>query len=1310
MAEKQVLFPRLNNQNYSTWQLRMEMMLKRDELWFVVSDERPTPVTSAWTTADQKALANIVLFCEDSQLNLIKSVKTAKGAWATLKKFHSKATMTSRVSLLRRICSLNMPEGGNLEKHLFDLEELFDRLECAGQKLETPLQVAMVYRSLPESYSALVTAMESRPDKDQTMEFVKQKLVDEYLRRVERSGESGEKVMKLQSKGRKEKSCYHCGKPGHFRRDCKFLQQDKKKEEDSRSDKKKSARKAKQAVETENPICFMVGSNRCSGAWYVDSGCSSHMSNEKEFFRELNEDVKIDVVLADGSVTSSAGIGEGVVKCIDSDGCVRDITFKEVLYMPNLDSSLLSVRKLTQKGLKVEFGASKCTVLNTDGKVLAEAVLSGNLYELSVAQDARLSKEVRHSESCQHTWHRRFGHREPGVLQRIKAEELSDGFQVTDCGIRQVCEHCLQGKLSRIPFPQMSNNRADRILDLVHTDVCGPMKCVTPGGCRYLMTLIDDYSRYTVVCLLRQKSEAAGCIKRFVAHVKTKFGRAPCVIRSDGGGEYVNQELKEFYASEGIQAQYTAAYSPQQNGVAERKNRSLQEMATCMLLDAGLGKQYWGEAVMTAGYIQNRMPSRSVDKTPFERWVGRKPSLKHFRVFGSAAYVHIPDVKRSKLDAKAQKLLFVGYCEDRKAYRFLDPETNRITISRDARFVELKNGSMMVDQQDGEHGDELGDECVAIDWGMDNTKVQEEQEEQQQSEEESEEEFHGFESEEEVDQIVEGQNQRPVRSTRGVPPEHLRDYVVDVAMAVEQEPVSYEDAIGSSEQTLWKAAMKEEYDSLIQNGTWKLVELPAGREPIGCKWVFKRKEDSVGNVTRFKARLVAQGFSQRPGVDFDAVFAPVASQNTLRVLLTVAGHHRMSVHHIDVKSAYLHGRLQEDIYMQQPKGFVLPGKEKLVCKLERSLYGLKQAAKVWNETINAILNELGFKQSQADPCLYVKTLKSGVRVYLLIYVDDMLLVSTDIDEMKRTEKELAKRMKLSTLGEISFFLGIRVTKDGDGFYNLDQEVYVKKVAKRYGLSEAKGSKVPLDVGYYQGRKDSKNLADNKRYQSLVGALLYVSVNTRPDIAASVAILGRCVSDPLEADWTELKRVVRYLLGTSGYKLKLSTNRAEPIKLIGYCDADWASDSSDRKSNTGYVYQVGHATVCWASRKQANVSLSSMEAEYIALSEACKEVVWLRRLLTEMDAEQREPTVIYEDNTSCISFVEVERQSRLSKHIDTRMHYTKDLVQNGVVILKYCASETMVADILTKPVGSVKQKQFSTSMGLTDEDGRAEGGA
>lgn len=208
-----------------------------------------------------------------------------------------------------------------------------------------------------------------------------------------------------------------------------------------------------------------------------------------------------------------------------------------------------------------------------------------------------------------------------------------------------------------------------------------------------------------------------------------------------------------------------------------------------------------------------------------------------------------------------------------------------------------------------------------------------------------------------------------------------------------------------------------------------------------------------------------------------------------------------------------------------------------------------------------------------------ESVTSGVRVFLLIYVDDILLASTDRDEISRIKLELSRQMKLSSLGQVSYFLGIRVTQEQDGFYCMDQETYIRKIASRYELGEAKGSKQPMDVAYYQSRQGSKKLPNNKRYQSLIGALLYVAVNTRPDVTASIAILGRQVSDPTEADWAELKRVVRYLNSTGSYKLKLSSDREKPLKLFAYCDADWGSDTKDRKSNTGFVFILGQSTVC-----------------------------------------------------------------------------------------------------------------------------------
>lgn len=385
MAEK-ISFPLLNNGNYSTWKVRMEMLLTRDDYWFAVEDPKPEPVTSDWRKANQKALATIVLFLEDSQMNLVKGVTTARDAWTKLKSYHEKASMTSRVSLLKRICSLNLvegrAEGPDMERHLYELDELFDRLQCAGQVLEPSLKIAMVLRSLPDSYDVLVTALESRKDEDLTMEIVKQKLLDEWQRRTERSVSSsfgtGESALKSVAKRQEEKVCFHCRKPGHFRRNCRlFLKQ--------RGDDDEGTAEAKQATEKERSVCFAVRKNRQKGRWIIDSGCSGHMTNDKEFFSKL-EKADVDVVLADGSVVKAAGVGEGSIQCIDGAGNPKKIFVKNVLFIPSLYSGLLSVRTLLQKGFKVEFGASSCSIVGQAGGVVALGELRENLFELKMGR------------------------------------------------------------------------------------------------------------------------------------------------------------------------------------------------------------------------------------------------------------------------------------------------------------------------------------------------------------------------------------------------------------------------------------------------------------------------------------------------------------------------------------------------------------------------------------------------------------------------------------------------------------------------------------------------------------------------------------------------------------------------------------------------------------------------------------------------------------------------------------------------------------------------------------------------------------
>lgn len=489
-----------------------------------------------------------------------------------------------------------------------------------------------------------------------------------------------------------------------------------------------------------------------------------------------------------------------------------------------------------------------------------------------------------------------------------------------------MCECCLEGKAARLPFTPVVERKASRILDIVHTDLCGPMDNITPSGNRYAMTITDDFSRFTVTYLLKQKSEAAAIIKEYVKWVENLFNRKPLVVRSDGGGEFINKELRNFYKQQGIQSQYTTAYSPQQNGIAERKIRSLTEMVRCMLIDAGMEKRFWGEAMLTATYIQNRLPSRSIQKTPFELWWGRKPDLSHFRVFGSQAYVHVPDTKRKKLDSKARKLTFVGYAMEQKAYRFLDIETDQIIVSRDARFIEMDNGSTSVEvhveskkknETVAENGKDI--EMVLLKEGKEEVL------------EESSEEYY------EPEASSSPNIRRSGRSNLGSRPRHLEDYdleyAVGFAACAVEGPIDYKEAI---KDRVWREAMLEELESHRRNKTWKLVPLPEGKKAIGSKWVHKQKRNEEKHIVKHKARLVAQGFAQRSGVDVDDVFAPVTCQPTFRTFLAIAAKRKMVVRHLDVKTAYLYGSLEEEVFMRQPPGFVVPGKEHWVCCLQRA--------------------------------------------------------------------------------------------------------------------------------------------------------------------------------------------------------------------------------------------------------------------------------------------------------------------------------------------------------------------------------------
>ena len=665
----------------------------------------------------------------------------------------------------------------------------------------------------------------------------------------------------------------------------------------------------------------------------------------------------------------------------------------------------------------------------------------------------------------------------------------------------------------------------------------------------------------------------------YVKYVQTKFNKTPKVVRSDRGGEYTGHDLTRFFRSEGIQVEHSVPYTPQQNGIAERKNRYLVEMTRSMLFDSKLPNKYWGEAVMTANHLQNMLPAAGDDKTPYEKWTGRMPDPSYLRRFGCLAYVAVPTEKRQKLDSKARKLIFVGYEEGTKGYRLLNTESDKIYISRDVIFLE---GNC--------HADEIQNESSNRD-----TEVEV-----------------NIEAEPKNDDSHEAQVnaesadlRRSQRVNKGKAPERLVE-IINSVNTVLPEPKTFTEALNSNEADQWKRAMDEEMSCLRKNETWTLSELPEGKSAIGCKWVYKTKTDEEGNVVRYKARLVAQGYSQKYGDDYDEVFAPVARPTTFRTMLTVAGHKGMIVKHYDIEAAYLNGELSHEVYMLQPDGY--RDGDNLVCKLQKSLYGLKQGANEWNKKLHNVLSVNDFVRSENDPCLYAKQ-QDGQLMYVCVHVDDLVAAATSDSVIAVFERQMNEVLVMKNLGNLQYYLGLQLERDSDGIFQLHQRSYIEKKLREFQLNDCRPSNVPMDPGYQKRQEVHVNMANKEIYRRAIGSLQYLATNTRPDIAISTSILARRVSSPTDADWTEVKRIFRYLSHTKDMKLKLGdVNEQCNKQLIGFVDADWGGDSDDRKSNTGYLFKYLGAPISWSSKKQSLVTLSSTEAEYVALSEAGKEAL------------------------------------------------------------------------------------------------------
>ena len=1039
-----------------------------------------------------------------------------------------------------------MKRGSTIHDHLRKIDELSDQLTALGETVSELNKVAILLKSVQEVYPTLVTALLARGDSELTFMFTKQALLDEEQRRskgngIHKSPKPGDEALKACAKGRGRPGvCYNCGKAGHYQKDCR-----KPRSKDSRRPHHRSKHHADKAEDTPSTQksssneqdaqmfiahdAFFTDNKDLKYKWIIDSGASKHMTFQRDTlcnYRKFNTPELVG--LGDGHTVEALGSGD--IKFVSYLPNNRRVVgwMNSVLYVPQLTSNLFSVRASTMSGNSVSFG-QKCWIRNKKKNLIGTGSPVGKLYTLncevlkSISANVATEKEITLSKQKIDLWHQRLAHVNIKLRQLTKA---ANGIEIPLDGTQTFCDACIQGKMHRLPHPPLNTIKSTEKLQLVYTDVCGRMQTQSFGGSLYFITFVDDYSRYSHTYFMKHKSEALDKFKEFKAIFENESGTKIKALRADRGGEYMSQDFLAYLRQYGIKSESTAAYSPQQNGVAERLNRTLGEAARSMLFHANLSNAYWAEAVSTATYLRNRMITTALnsDCTPYQYWYSKNPSLEHIRTFGCTVYSHIPDGNRKKLDKKAEKLIFIGYTESTQNYKVWDPVGQRSYTRHDVIFNESQFIGDSLDVNRSPVEEVISEEPSEVPFDLPDQEETSQPEEPVQS------------------QSPDSPQPQPRRSDRNKRPtirygiDEYVNHVQDIQVKDVEEPMTIEEALQGNNAKEWREAANSEYSALMENNTWELVELPKGRRAIGCKWVFRVKYDGKGEVERFKGRLVAQGFSQKYGIDYEETFSPVARFSSIRTILAYAAQNNMLVHQMDVITAFLNGDLKEDIYMKQPPGYIKAGKENLVCKLKKSLYGLKQSPRCWNMKFNQHMNVLGFIQSSADPCIFIRVNKKGKLEIVAVYVDDLILITETQEEMLQMQELLKNTFKMKDLGPIHYCLGVNIHLEKESI-SLNQSQYIQRLLEKYGLSDANTVTTPMNTNVKLEKNDQISKAVNSiQYQSMVGSLLHLAGATRPDIAYAIGVVSKYNANPTEAHLTAVKRIFRYLKGTISLKL------------------------------------------------------------------------------------------------------------------------------------------------------------------------------
>lgn len=1078
---------------------------------------------------------------------------------------------------------------------------------------------------------------------------------------------------------------------------------------------------------------------KCLKIGLLDTGSSHFMMNDENMFVKgsitPNHDPKAVLRLAGGNATLPIkGFGQYVQ--MNSRG--ERIVFNDVLYAPDLNHNLLAGGRLVRAGVTTELLKDLHFRLVDRKKevFVGSFVGEGSLPFVQLNPVSQLS-------SCHHItsqvnkrkltelailkFHYSLGH--PGKEYCLKmwrsgltGKRLPDGVKTEDFDVINKCRICPLAKNHKLPF-KGHRTRSKDYLENVHLDLSGIFQTPSTEKNHYYVLFTDDYSAFRVVYGSKAKDAESifDVFKTYLSYVERHTERKLKMLSIDGGGEFLNELFAPFCAEKGIVLRVTAPHTPQQNGVAERANRTIASKARAMLIQSGLGTKYWYRAVHHTVFLDNRTVSSSLSyKTPHEIWYRRKPTFDHIQPFGCLAYRLIrKELRGGKLEPVSSPSILVGIEEHNHNYHLLDLETLKIIITHDATFQPLIFPARKASDNINPDWDLVEEESIDIithdenETGPDTIQRPEDEntalpplvipaeEDRTVSEEKEVDTLQESpkidligESDEGYDQEITIEITPPVEPLRKSnrnrqQPQRFTPGSSNVQVRIE-EPNTYKNAMKSPQVKEWREACLKEVRKIEEMGVWDIVDRPRDAPVVGGRWHFKIKYNPDGSVAKFKARYIAKGFTQTEGVDYTETFAPTGRLASLRALIAVAASRGWEIHTMDAIAAFLNSILKETIYMELPEGnFDKERAEGKVARLRRALYGLKQSAKCWSDEIKDKFTAMGMEQNPLDPCLWYRKNEKG-EILLYLHLDDMAITGNCISSFK---EEVNTRWKMEDLGYAHQIVGIEIHRSEDGGYEINQPQMINSVVEKFRMTSSKPTSTPFPGGvkvYKSTDSEAEEMASKKLpYRSVVGSLMYIAISTRPDISYAVGVLSQHLERPSLTHWNLAMHVIRYLSGTKtmGIRYHTGDNQVNGLQSWYYpqchVDSDWAGDPNSRRSTTGYLFTLNGGAISWKSSLQPTVSLSSTEAEYRATTEAGQEVVWLRNLLKFINIKHPTPTVLCCDNKGAVDLTRKTVFHGRTKHIEVQYHWIREQVEKGTITLRQVSTENMMADILTK---------------------------